>query len=556
MKNYYNDEQGKKDRDKEKEKEKDNNNESKDQDNKRVDKKNNIDIDKQTLERILGIYMKLIHKVSIAKCNIILNINFDDVNSKEYEIIKDQIEIYKKYKIYLNDTLNVIAKIFDYNKNDLDNKLFDSHLTNIYLNEIITLKLKSNSQKIESKKFWYKSLNQIIYGNKFIKKFKEFYMIHRTHLISIKHFIWIKLFIQKENFYYKYFELYLLNFNYVNHQPYFISICYKDFFSINAEKIKSIFNEIFKIFIEKLESLKTDLLTEQNVMKNISESYNEFCVFYITLYPYDSLEVIQRLFKIIFILKNKKYRRLDVYISSILSQMKLIVYLSKSIDPTKDKRFKKFSKKNEIIEEEINNLYEEVTQNCQEQNYLKQHNNNIRRLIEQSLIILFPSEEEESVANIFSKSDKKDKNINQSEVILFFSLLVDYIKVALDKKDDLYRKVIQIIFNSISQRKVPTPLKILWIKKLFFLLQEEYAFYQEYEWIIFKSKEEYMQTWNKLKYEKTGKESMISYPLERIRINKFKFDDYLNNNLKYDFHIETFLSSMGELDEWEEDQNL
>lgn len=56
--------------------------------------------------------------------------------------------------------------------------------------------------------------------------------------------------------------------------------------------------------------------------------------------------------------------------------------------------------------------------------------------------------------------------------------------------------------------------------------------------------------------KKTGKESMISYPLERIRINKFKFDDYLNNNLKYDFHIETFLSSMGELDEWEEDQKL
>ena len=75
---------------------------------------------------------------------------------------------------------------------------------------------------------------------------------------------------------------------------------------------------------------------------------------------------------------------------------------------------------------------------------------------------------------------------------MFFSLLIDYIKVALDKKDDLYRKVIQITFNSISQRKVPTPLKILWIKKLYFLLQEEFAYYQEYEWIIFKSKEEYI----------------------------------------------------------------
>ena len=552
MENNNNDDQGKKD----KEKEKENNIEINDQDKKKEDKKNSNDIDKQTLEQIFGIYMKLIHKVSIAKCNIILNINFDEINSKEYEIIKDQIEIYKKYKLYLNDTFNVIVKIFDYNKNDLDNKLFDNHLTNIYLNEILTMKLKSNSQKIETKKFWYKSLNQIIYGNKFIQRFKDFYIIHRTHLISITHFIWFKLFIPKDIFYYKYLKLYMLSFNSVNHQPSFVAVCYSDFYSINAEKIKSLFNEIFKIFIEKLESLKTDLLTEQNVMKNISESYNEFSVFYITLYPYDSLEVIQRLFKIIFILKNKKYRRLDVYISSILSQMKLILHLSKNIDPAKDKRFKKYSKKNEIIEEEINNLYEEVTQNYQEQNYLKQHNNNIRKLIEQSLIILFPSEEEENANKESGKDNKRDKNINQSEVILFFSLLVDYIKVALDKKDDLYRKVIQITLNSISQRKVPTPLKILWIKKLYYLLQEEYAYYQEYEWIIFKSKEEYMETWNKLKYEKAGKESMISYPLERTRINKFKFDDYLNNNLKYDFHIETFLSSMGELDEWEEDQKL
>ena len=514
--------------------------------------KNNKIIDKNTFEQIIYIYMNLVYIVSYPKSNIILNINFEDENSEEYKIIENQIKLYKKFKNYLNNSLELIIKIFDYNQNNLNNELFNNHLTSIYLDLIISLKLKTNNQKTISLKNWYKNMNQIIYRNRFINNFKNFYIIHLAHINNYRHFEWIKLFIPKDKFYYIYLKLFLLSYNSVNHPSSTIIACIMDFYSINSEKIKTLFFDIFNIFIEKLENIKADLLTEQNIMKNIAESYNEFSLFYISLYPYDALDVIEKLFKIILILKKKKFRRLDLFISIILSQIKLILQVTKNIEPDKDKRYSKYSKKNEIIGEEMNKIYQTAIQSFKNQNYLKKYNDIIKIFIEKSLNIIYESEDS------FDKNDKKSdkEDLNQSEIILFFSLLVDYIKITLDKKDDLYRKVIQIIFNNITQQKVQVPLKILWIQKLYNLLQEEYYFYHQYEWIIFKSEEEYLKLWNKLKYEKTGKESMISYPLERIRINKFVFDEHLNKNLQYDFNIEKFLSSMGEIDEWEEDQKL
>ena len=517
-------------------------------------KNQNKDIDKQTLEQILGIYMKLIHKVSIAKCNLILNINFDEEFPEEYKIIEKEINQYKKYKMLLNNSLKVIKKIFDYNIKDIENKLFDNHLTSLYLDEILALKLKTNSQTISNRKLWFKSINKILYATNFINNLKDIFKINSSHLVYIRNFKLIKLLIPKDDFYYTFLDLYLLSFNSVNHPSSFITTCTFDFYSINREKIKSLFNEIFDVFIKKLANLKTDSLTEQNIMKNISETYNEFCVFFISLFPYNSLEVIEKLFKIIKILKDKKYRRIDNFISVILSQIKVIINLSKYVGLKKDKRFLRFSKKNEIIEEEMNKIYQMASQNSQKEKYLVQHSNNIKKYIEKSLNLIFPSDGESINTN--DKSQSLDININQVEKILVFVSLTDYIKVCIDKKDELYRKVIQIIFNNVIFQKFPLAMRILWIQKLYVLMNEENLYYQEYEWIKFKSKEEYLQLWNKLKYEKSGKESMIPYPVERIRINSFKFDEYLNNNLKYDFDIEKFLYSMAEIDEFEEDQKL
>ena len=515
---------------------------------KNVDNKNpDKQIDKQTLEQILGIYMKLIHKVSIAKTNLILNINFEEENKVEYKIIKNQINLYRKYKNLLENSLTIINKIFDYNSNDLENKLFDNHFTGIYLDEIISLKLKSVSQTIVSRHKWYNSINKMILRNIFIPNLKKLYRINYSHLINNRNFNWIKSLTPKDNFYYKYLELYLLSFNSVNHPSILISTCNWNFYSINKEKIKTLFNEIYTIFIEKLEQIKTNTFTEQNIMKNISDTYNEFCIFYITLFPYDSLGVIEKLLKIIQLLKEKKYRKIDTFICSILSQIKIILQISKHIELEKDKRFSKFSKKNKIIEEGLYKIYKIISENQDKKNYLIQHSNNIKQFIEKSLGLIFIFEAE---------NNNRIINLNPSEIFLVFSLLIDYIKIAIDKKEELYRKVIQIIFNYITLQKVPVSIRVLWIQKLFILMQEEYVYYQEYEWVIFKSEEEYFETWNKLKYEKVGKESMIPFPLERIRKHIFKPDEYLNNNLKYDFDLKKLLYSMCEIDEYEEDQKL
>ena len=510
-------------------------------------KNNNKDIDKQTLEQILGIYMKLIHKVSIAKCNLILNINFDEENLEEYKIIQNQINIYKKYKNLLNNSFKVIHKIFDYNKIDPDNKLFNNNLTNLYLDEILALKLKENSQRITSRKSWYKSINKIIYENNVIHNFKNIYKINKSHLIYITHFSFIKLLIPKDNFYYIFLKLYLLSFNSVNHPSSFIDTCSWDFYSINKEKIQTLFKEIYVTFIDNLKNLKTDLLNDQIIMKNISETFNELCAFYISLFPYDSLDIIEKLFQIILLLKNKKYRRIDHFISVIISQMKIILHLPKYIELKNDKRFNKFGKKNNIIEKEMNAIYDIILQNKNKDNYLIEHSIKVKEYCDKCLNFLFQSE---------TDTNNKNANFNQSEIYFIFSLFLDFVKITFDKKEDLYRKVIQILFNNLILNKVPVSIRILWINKLFLLIQDEYTYYQEYEWVIFKSEEEYLETWNKLKYEKCGRESMLSFPLERIRKSQFKFDEYLNINLKYDFNVEQFLYSMAEIDEYEEDQKL
>ena len=195
----------------------------------------------------------------------------------------------------------------------------------------------------------------------------------------------------------------------------------------------------------------------------------------------------------------------------------------------------------------MNKMYEIISQNPSKKTFLIKHYNNIKLFIEKSLKFIFPSETE---------SNNQNNILNPVETYLIFSLLIDYIKISIDKKDELYRKVIQIILHHLTLDKVPVYIRILWIYQLYLLIQEEFNYYNEYEWQIFKSDEEYLETWNKLKYEKVGKLFMFSFPLERIRKYTFKFDEYLNNNLKYDFDIEKLLNSMCEIDEFEEDQKL
>ena len=146
----------------------------------------------------------------------------------------------------------IITKIYHYNRNDLDNKLFDNHMTDLYLDEILALKLKEMSQTISSRSSWYKNINEILFKHNFIHSLKDLYNLYRINMSHLKytfHFKLMKSITPNDTFYYTFLKLYLLSFNSVNHPSYIISECNIDFYSINKEKIKSLFKEMYIIFI-------------------------------------------------------------------------------------------------------------------------------------------------------------------------------------------------------------------------------------------------------------------------------------------------------------------
>ena len=44
--------------------------------------------------------MRLLHKINIGKCNIILNLNFEQENLDEFKYIQNHWNYIKKYKLY------------------------------------------------------------------------------------------------------------------------------------------------------------------------------------------------------------------------------------------------------------------------------------------------------------------------------------------------------------------------------------------------------------------------------------------------------------------------
>ena len=322
-----------------------------------------------------------------------------------------------------------------------------------------------------------------------------------------------------------------------------------DFYSIDKEKIKALYNEIYVLFVEKLENIKTNSISEQNIMKNISEFFLELSSFYInSLFPYDILDVIMKMLQISNILKKKKFLRLDVLISQIITHIKEMIDKVDYFNPNTDQRYDTFAKKNDIMEKELDKIFK--VQNSSKIEYLKKYFDIITEFIEKCLNIFFPYE--------INENELKEKyNFNTSEIYLYFDLILGFVKSSLHPSNKIYRKAIQILINCIIQNKVPVPLKALYIQKFFKIIANEYNYYLKSEWIIFKSEEEYMNTWNKLKYEIIGKESMmIPYPLERIRIKKFIENENLYENSHYDLNEEQFLCAFGELDELEEDFKL
>ena len=504
--------------------------------------------DKQALEELIETYVRLLHKVNIARCNIFLNLNYEQENIEEYKIIQNQMKIYQKYKSLLKNSLKIITELYDYNGGTSGNYLFSYHKTNLYFDEILAIKIKENSQKIEARKIMYGKLNGIIYKN-WLNDFIKLYDINKANIIKITSFEFVKLITPKEESYYTCLKLYLLCFYSVAHPQSIISSGSTDFYSVNKERMKILYNEIYNVFIDKLESLKNDSLVEQNIMKNIANTYYEFSSFYISLYVYDSLNVIEKLSKMMAILKSKKYEKIDAFIYLIMQQISSFLYSCYNKDHQKDRRYNLYLKKNDIVEKIINDIFSLLKKNENRNKYIKLHQDNIETFAKNTLNFLIQAD------NNNDKSDVKYRSISYAEKILISELLISYVITAIDKKSELYKREVKYILDKIKNGKSPVSSRILWVKLLSNLISTEYASYETFEWTLFKSGEEYMKLFNKLKYEKDGK-LLIPSPCERICRRKFYFDEYLNSNANYNLNVNDLLIGMGEIDEYEEDQKL
>ena len=508
-------------------------------------KKNNIS-EKLALEEVFENYMRLMHKVNIGKCNIILNLNFEQENLEGFKLIQNQMKIYKKYKMHLKNSLNVITQIYEYNGGTTGNYIFSNHNTNLYFDEILALKIKENSQRIEARKALYENINNIIFNTGY-NDFSDIYIYNKVRIANINNFQTIKLIMPKEESYYTCMKLYLLCYNSVSHPDKIISSSLQEYYSNNPERMKNIYNEIYTKFIEALEKLKNDSLVEQNIMRNIGYTFFELSKLYSSLYPYDSLDIIDKFLKIIMLLKQKKFRKVEAYSYAIIINIKTFIHNVRNYEA--DNRFEFNHKKNEIIESEIDKLINLKKENEKKNSFNIKHLKNIEAFIEKLLNMLYQTENDKDKNNI------KDKNISHPDIILFYNLLSNYALNALDKKSELYRKVMKFIFNMILVKKSPVSMRILWIKKLCALISGEYKNYERCEWIMFETEEEYQKFWDMVKYESDGK-YFISYPFKRISRKRFVFDEYLNRNSEYNVNLEDLLISMAEIDEYEEDQKL
>jgi hypothetical protein len=275
-------------------------------------------------------------------------------------------------------------------------------------------------------------------------------------IANINNFEIVKVIIPKTESYYTCLKLYLLCYNSVNHPEKIISYCLHDYYSNNPEKIKNIYNEIYTKFITALEKLKNDSLVEQNIMKNIGSTFYQFSKLYVSLFPYDSIDIIDKFLKIIMLLKQKKFKKVETLIYLIIINMKTFIHIVRN---DKDTRFIFNLKRNDVIEPEINKLINLKNENQKRSSYVIKHKKNIETFIEIILNMLNQAESDKD------KKDIKDKNISHPECILFYNLLSNF-SVSLDKKSDLYRKLIKFLFNMILVNKSPVSTRVIWIKKL------------------------------------------------------------------------------------------
>ena len=519
-------------------------------------KGNKNEINSKKLEQIMLIYFMLIKCISQTKLNIILMLNEEDTSLKDYKSILNQLDIYKDYKNLVNNSLDIIKQIYEYNKKN-EVKLFTNQNTISYFDNIILNKLSMDSQRMTDKRTKLREKKSFSYKFFNINDIKHYWLKKKITVMNYNYFSLMKNFIKKDNFYYTFLYIYSLNLSAVDHPANIVGICRNFIYSLNKDTIKDLYEKIYNEYKENLTNIKEESETGKNLMQNISRIFFEFTLTYISLFPKDIIPVLIKLLTIYGLLRIKKYSNIEKSIGFILFRMRSLIYLPVCSEKKYLKIFNKYSERNEIIMTESQKL-KTINDKIKENNNI--YYNIIRQIIE---VIINGLTGENYIINTFLNLEKNDEKIgsniiNDREKVILFTRLKEYILEILDKNEELHQKIIKFILDILFSKFVPVSFKYFWMKLFHVFLKDEYNSYKEHKWIKFKSEEDFNNNWNKLKYEIKGKKKniILPVPVEAIRLSQFKFNENLNNNTKLNIDINQFIETLKEINEWSEEQSL
>jgi len=507
---------------------------------------------KAKIDQIIFIYFMLIQSVSLTKLNIILMLNEEDESLKEYKTIQSQLDMYKEYKILVNNSLETIKKIYEYDMKSEQKLLTNQNIISTFDN-ILLNKLTMDSQKMTDKRTKLRENKTFLFKYFNINDIKHFWLKKKITVMNYNYFSLMKNFIYKDDYYYVFLTIFSLNLTSVNHPQNTVGTFRRFIYSLNKDKIKELFMKIYVEYKESLKKIKEESETEKNIMKNISTTFFELCLTYISLFPTDSLELMKKIIIIYDLLRIKKYANIEKSIGFIIFRLRELIYLPICSDKKYKKMINKYSGRNEIIFNESQKL--KINEKIQE-------NNNKYYIIIKQFLELIIKVFNGAIDNSFGE-EKLEENfgnnlINDRQKIMLFLKIKEYMKEVLDKSDELCQKIMKYLLQLFQSSFIPVSSKFFWIKIFHSYLKEEYNSYKEYNWIKFKSEEDFNTNWNKLKYELKGKKKneILPVPFQSIRLTKLNINENINNNEIYNIDAEQFNDIIKEINEWSEETSL
>ena len=328
--------------------------------------------------------------------------------------------------------------------------------------------------------------------------------------------------IKKDNIYYDNIYILASDIASVNIPSDVISFPTKFFLNcLNENKIKEIYDKIYEKYKSELDiNIKEESETEKNKMKNISDIFIDFSFLYISIFPKDIINTLIKLGNIIALLKIKKFNNFEKITKNILLKIKTLIYLPICCEKEIKNIYNKYHCRNIIISKElekINNINENI----------KNENKIYYDIIKQILnFIINIFNDESNILKLFIQNlnNNNINLINEREKIFLFFRLKDYIIYTMDKSDELYKKYIKNIFDTIYSKFIPVSSKYMWLKILNAFIKDEYNDYKIYKNIQFKSEEEFNNIYKEFKYKIKGKKKLEILPIyvDSIRISEFK----------------------------------